>query len=130
VTFVDTSALYAFLDRDGDRYHEVVAAMTPLLTERRGVTHNYVVVEAEGLVKRRLGAAVARGLMEDLLPLIEVAWITPELHTRAVESHLADLRRRTSLVDHVSFVLMRERGIGEALALDRHFREAGFSVSP
>lgn len=130
MTFVDTSALYAFLDRDGDRYEEVVAAMTPLLAERRGVTHNYVVVEAEALVKRRLGGAVARGLMQDLLPLIEVAWVTPELHARAVESHLADLRRRTSLVDHVSFEMMRERGIGEALALDRHFREAGFVVRP
>ncbi len=130
MTFVDTSALYAFLDRDGDRYEEVVAAMTPLLAERRGLTHNYVVVEAEALVKRRLGVAVARGLMRDLLPLIEIAWITPELHARAVESHLADSRRRTSLVDHASFVVMRERGIDDALALDRHFREAGFSVKP
>jgi predicted nucleic acid-binding protein len=130
VTFVDTSGLYAFLDRDGDHYDEVVAAMTPLLGERRGVTHNYVVVEAEALVKRRLGATVARRLLQDVLPLIEVAWITPELHARAVESHLADHRRRTSLVDHASFVLMRERGIGEALALDRHFRQAGFAVRP
>lgn len=130
MTFLDTSALYAFLDRDGDRYEEIVAAMTPLLAERRGVTHNYVVVEAEALVKRRLGVGVARGLMRDLLPLIEVAWITPELHARAVESHLVDSRRRTSLVDHASFAFMRERGIGEALTLDRHFREAGFVVKP
>lgn len=130
MTFVDTSALYAFLDRDGKRYDEVVAAMTPLLVERRGVTHNYVVVEAEALAMRRLGRAVARRLLQDVLPLIEVAWITPELHARAVDAHLADHRRRTSLVDHTSFVLMRERGIDEALALDGHFREAGFAVKP
>ena len=130
MTFVDTSALYAFLDRDGDRHDEVVAAMAPLLAERRGVTHNYVVVEAEALAKRRLGGAVARRLLRDVVPLIDVAWITPELHARAVESHLADLRRRTSLVDHVSFTVMHERGISEALALDRHFREAGFSITP
>jgi predicted nucleic acid-binding protein len=130
VTFVDTSALLAFLDRDTDRHDEVVAAMAPLLAERRGVTHNYVVVEAEALVTRRLGGAVARRMLQDVIPLIEVAWITPELHARAVESHLADLRRRTSLVDHASFVVMRERGIGEALALDRHFSEAGFAVKP
>lgn len=65
-----------------------------------------------------------------MLPLIEVAWITPELHARAVASHLADHRRRTSLVDHASFALMRERDIEDALALDRHFSEAGFRVSP
>jgi uncharacterized protein len=130
VTFVDTSVLLPFLDRDDDRHGQAVAAMTPVLTERRAVTHNYVVVEAEALVERRLGSAVARRLMQDVLPRIEVAWITPELHDRAVESHLADLRRRTSLVDHVSFAVMRERGIGEALALDGHFREAGFAVLP
>jgi predicted nucleic acid-binding protein len=129
VTFVDTSALFAFLDRGAADHDAVVRAMAPLLAERGGVTHNYVVVEAEALVHRRRGAVAARRLME-VLSLIEIAWITPELHARAVESHLADMRRRTSLVDHVSFAVMRERGIGEALALDGHFREAGFAVVP
>ncbi len=130
MTFVDTSVLLPFLDRAADRHEEVVAALASVLAERRGITHNYVVVEAEALVMRRLGGAVARRLVHDVLPLIEIAWITPEIHARAVEAHLADLRRRTSLVDHASFVLMRERGIEDALALDRHFREAGFRVSP
>lgn len=130
MTFVDTSVLLPFLDRDDARHDEVVAAMTPLLAERRGVTHNYVVVEAEALTMRRLGRAVARRLMQDVLPLIEIAWVTPELHARAVDAHLADHRRRTSLVDHVSFAVMRDGGIREALALDGHFREAGFAVRP
>jgi uncharacterized protein len=130
VTFVDTSAVMAFVHSDAAHHEAVAAAMTPLLAERRGITHNYVVVEAEALIKRRHGGAAARDLLRDLVPLIEVAWITPDLHARAVESHLADMRRRTSLVDHVSFTVMRERGIGEALALDGHFREAGFRVVP
>lgn len=130
MTFVDTSAMMAFVHSDDAHHEPVAAAMTPLLAERRGVTHNYVVVEAEALIKRRHGTAAARELLRDLVPLLEVAWITPELHARAIESHLADHRRRTSLVDHASFVVMRERGIDEALALDGHFREAGFVVRP
>lgn len=130
MTFVDTSALLAFAYVDDTQHDAVVAALTPLLAARRAITHNYVVVETEALVKRRHGAAAARRLMRDLIPFLDVIWITPDLHDRAVESHLADSRRRTSLVDHASFVVMRERGIGEALALDRHFREAGFSVKP
>lgn len=130
MTFVDTSALFAFLDRGAADHDAVVRAMTPVLAERTGVTHNYVVVEAEALLHRRRGGGPSRRLMQDILPLIEVAWITPELHARAVESHLADHRRRTSLADHASFVVMRERGIREALALDGHFREAGFVVKP
>lgn len=130
MTFVDTSALLAFLDRDAARHSEVVAAMTPLLAERTGVTHNYVLVETEALVHRRHGHASARKLLTDIVPLLEVTWVTSRLHARAVETHLADMRRRTSLVDHVSFVVMRERNLDHALALDRHFTEAGFSIGP
>jgi len=130
VTFVDTSALLAFLDRDAARHAEVVDAMAGVLGERSGVTHNYVVVEAEALVHRRHGADPARRLLQDVIPLLEVVWITPELHAAAVDAHLADLRRRTSLVDHMSFVVMRRRALSRALALDRHFAEAGFDVLP
>jgi len=35
-----------------------------------------------------------------------------------------------SLTDAVSFAVMTKRGIREALALDRHFCVAGFSVLP
>jgi predicted nucleic acid-binding protein len=130
VTFVDTSALLAFLDRDAARHADVVEAMTPVLAQRAGLTHNYAIVEAEALVHRRHGATPARRLLEDIVPLLDIAWIDPDLHAAAVDAHLADLRRRTSLVDHMSFIVMREREIEDALALDRHFAEAGFAVRP
>ncbi|MBB4660529.1 PIN domain-containing protein [Conexibacter arvalis] len=130
MTFVDTSALLAFLDRDAARHAEVVAAMTDVLTQRDGLTHNYIVIEAEALIHRRYGAAPARLLLQDVIPLLDIVWITPDLHAAAVVAHLADLRRRTSLVDHMSFTVMREHGITDALALDRHFAEAGFKPGP
>ncbi len=130
MTFVDTSALLAFLDRDARHHAGVVEAMTPVLAQRTGVTHNYAIVEAEALVHRSHGATPARRLLEDIVPLLEIAWVGPDLHAAAVEAHLADLRRRTSLVDHMSFIVMRERGIDDALALDRHFTDAGFTTRP
>jgi predicted nucleic acid-binding protein len=130
VIFVDTSALLAFLDRDAARHADVVSVMSPILAERSGVTHNYAIVECEALVHRRHGGTVARRLLEDVIPLFDVVWVTPALHAAAVASHLASLRRRTSLVDHVSFTLMRERRLDRALTLDRDFRQAGFAVIP
>lgn len=128
--FVDTSALVAAIDRD-DRHHDaVVRALTEVLRSGTGVTHNYVVVEAEALVHRRFGSAAARDLLERVLPLLDVAWVTPKLHATAVAAHVGELRRRTSLVDHTSFAVMRERGIDEALAIDGHFTAAGFRVTP
>jgi predicted nucleic acid-binding protein len=47
---------------------------------------------------------------------------------------LGALKRRLnqsfSLTDAVSFAVMAERGIREALALDHHFSSAGFLVVP
>lgn len=130
MTFVDTSALIAFLDRDAQEHVAVVAALAAVLADGSATTHNYVVVEAEALVHRRLGAAAARALTQDVLPLADVIWVTPELHAVALAAHHSDMRRRTSFVDHVSFAVMRDRALDEALALDRHFVEAGFRVRP
>jgi predicted nucleic acid-binding protein len=126
LTFVDTSGLLAFLDRDAAEHDRVVAS----LAKRRGITHNYVLVEAEALAHRRLGGRVARRLLEDVVPVIDVAWVDEDLHRAAVSAHLHALRRRSSLVDHVSFELMRRRGIGAAVALDRDFLRAGFQLLP
>jgi len=130
VTFVDSSALLAFLDRDAAAHAAVVASLAKILGERRGVTHNYVVIEAEALAHRRLGGPVARRLLEDVVALLEVIWVDSELHSAAVSAHLRTLRRRSSLVDHVSFELMRRRGLKVALALDSDFAAAGFQLLP
>ena len=130
MTFVDTSALLAFLDRDAARHEEVVAKSVELFRRRRAVIHNYVLIETEALARRRLGAAVARRLLEDVAPVLEIVWVDAALHEAAVTAHLRSLRRRSSLVDHVSFELMRRRRIPAALALDNDFRREGFDVVP
>ena len=128
--FVDTSALLAFLDRDAVRHEEVVTTFADALHKGLALTHNYVLVETEALAHRRLGGSVTRRLLEDVIPALEVAWVDPALHEAAVAAHLRSLRRRSSLVDHVSFQLMRDRAIDSALALDRHFASEGFRILP
>jgi predicted nucleic acid-binding protein len=130
VTFVDTSALLAFLDRDSTRHEDVVASLAGVFRERRGITHNYVLIETEALAHRRLGAGVARRLLEDVVPVLEIAWVDAELHATAVTAHLRSLRRRSSLIDQVSFELMRRRDISVAVALDRDFAREGFELLP
>jgi predicted nucleic acid-binding protein len=130
LTFVDTSALLAFLDRDAGRHEEVVARAAEIFRERRAITHNYVLIETAALALRRLGVSVARRLLGDVVPVLEVVWVDADLHNAAVAAHLRSLRRRPSLVDHVSFELMRRRGLRSALALERDFTRAGFAVVP
>lgn len=68
------------------------------------------------------------GFLEDLVesPRIEVVWVDETLHRRAVDLLEARPDKTYSLCDAVSFVLMRERGINEAITTDKHFVQEGF----
>jgi len=87
-------------------------------------------VEATALAQRRLGLEAVRTLRDDLVPVLRVAWVDEDLHATALTALVAAGRRSVSLVDHVSFELMRRRGVRRALALDRHFAAQGFELLP
>jgi len=71
-----------------------------------------------------------RTLVDDFLPICDVRFIGPELHTRATSAFLATSGRRPSFVDRVSFELMREERIPRAFAFDQDFPREGFSTVP
>jgi predicted nucleic acid-binding protein len=124
IVFVDTSALLALLDED-DRWHAQAAEQFRwLAVNAQLVTHNYVELEAIALVGRRLGAAAVRRLVDDLLPLLRTVWVDEAMHGRALERHRAT--GKASLVDEVSFVVMREAGIELAFTFDPDFEQQGF----
>ncbi len=127
--FVDTSALYAVLDRD-DRRHTEAAGIWDRLVETACplITHSYILVEAFALVQRRLGPAAVVGLQNDVVPLLDVIWVDEGLHRAATEGLLASGSRTVSLVDWTSFALMRDRGLRVAFAFDDDFGAQGFEA--
>jgi predicted nucleic acid-binding protein len=130
-TFVDTSALVAILDADVDEHRVVSVTWRQLASVKEGlVTSNYVVVESLTLARNRLGADAARRLAQAFLPLIETRWVDDGLHRSGLETWLATGPSRVSLVDWVSFALMRAERIVTAFTLDPDFRTAGFEVIP
>ncbi|MBI2237244.1 MAG: PIN domain-containing protein [Actinobacteria bacterium] len=131
-TFVDTSAFFALFVAE-DEHHDRAAHWFRRVAaegEERLVTHNYVVVESVSLVHRRLGAALTRMFLEDVLPACEVRFVQEPLHTRATSAFLAGLGRRPSFVDRVSFEMMREARIRQAFAFDPDFAREGFETVP
>ena len=113
---VDTSALYALLDRR-DAHHVAAVAFWTDPDDEDLVTHAYVVIESVALVRSRLGAAAVVALVDDLLPAIRVEMVDRPLH----EGSLADLRRiggGTSLVDRVTLAFAARHAIGRAFAYD------------
>jgi predicted nucleic acid-binding protein len=127
VTFVDTSALYALLDRD-DACHAEAAYVWRSLLQRdaRLVTTNYVVVESVALVQRRLGLEAVRTLLDDVLPVVHVVWVDERLHDAGCTALLAAARPQVSLVDWTSFEFMRRNGLRNAFAFDDDFWALGF----
>lgn len=129
--FVDTSALYAVLDRDDARHREASDAWKQLLQSSAPLlTHNYVLIEMAALAQNRLGLAAVRALQEDVTPVLRVHWIAEAEHEMAVQMVLAAGRKKLSVVDCASFVVMRGHGIRDAFAFDAHFREQGFRTTP
>lgn len=127
--FVDTSALYALLDRDDENHADASAIWAHLMErERPLLTHSYVLVETFALVQRRLGLEAVRALHHDLIPLLDIVWVDEALHRAAVETLLASGSQSVSLVDRVSFILMQRRGMRTAFAFDEDFSEEGFTT--
>lgn len=129
--FVDTSALLPLLDA-GDADHAALSAAWGELrrAEARLTTTNYVLVETSAVCQRRLSMAAARLFHQDLAPVLDVEWVTRQAHAEGSGAVLAANRRDVSLVDCVSFGVMRRLGIRRAFTLDEHFREQGFDVIP
>lgn len=126
--FVDTSAFIALLDEDDPAHGACREAWRHALLETEGlVTTDCVVVETVSVAQRRWGLDAVRTLVGERLPLAEIGSVSPEDREAAVSALLAADRRRLSLVDCVSFTVMRRLGIREYLGQDSHFEEQGFT---
>jgi len=127
--FIDTSAFYALLDRDDAHHARAKSAWSGLLESAHAlVTSNYILVETFALLQNRLGIEAIRAFHDDILPLINVEFVASGTHRSGVAALLSASRRNLSLVDCVSFEVMRTSGINTAFAFDKHFKEQGFSL--
>lgn len=123
--FLDTSAIYALIDRNDPNYGRANELFERHLDEGL-LTHSYVLTESISLIQKRLGLALATSF-EATTRNFEVIWVTEEIHREAV-TRWANGRRTLSFVDSVSFVVMKREGITTAFAFDSDFVAAGFNV--
>ena len=127
--FIDTSAFYALMDRS-DSYHQSASRLwTHFLDKGYELkTSNYVTVETLALLQNRLGFEAADLWFRDVLGIVGTIWIDEVLHNLAFEIWLSLGRRKLSLVDCASFVVMRHDKVEKVFGFDKHFTEHGFDV--
>ena len=128
MTFLDTSAIYALADeRDANHRDAVVLFRMALERAEELLVHNYILVESAALLQRRLGLSSVLRFLEDAKSF-RVHWISEEDHDNAVALLNQRSRRGLSLVDCMSFVVMRDYGVQDSLAYDSDFEREGFTV--
>jgi predicted nucleic acid-binding protein len=98
--------------------------------KRKVVTTNYIIAELVALltsplrVPRPATISFIEGLKTS--PYVQVVHVDSLLDEQAWELLKTRPDKAWSLVDCASFVVMKQRGIVEALTTDHHFEQAGF----
>lgn len=125
--YIDTSAFYAIMDRS-DGHHDQARHIWLNLVENENSLHtsNYVVVETTALLQNRLGFEAANLWYQNVMGIVDILWVDCAVHQTAYELWLGLGRRKLSLVDCVSFVIMRSYDIETVFGFDGHFSEQGF----
>jgi predicted nucleic acid-binding protein len=127
--FLDTSAILALMNPKDELHPRARRAFEVLGAEQTVlVTTSLVLVETYALLGRRLGLAAVRAFRTDLAPLAEITWVDEPTFESGLDLLLARKKRHLSLVDTVSFLVMRQRGLERAFAFDPHFEEEGFAL--
>lgn len=130
-TFIDTSFFIALLTKE-DRFHEKADQAWKSLLESDAslVSTNYTLLETFSLIQSRLGLEAVADFQRDVVPLLTLEWVDENYHEAGLAAVLTAKRRNLSLVDCVSFEVMRRNGVKNALTFDKHFGEHGFHCLP
>lgn len=126
--FGDTSFFVALIN-SRDQHHQRALQLSASLAAPM-VTTTWVLLEfANGIAtsqsRREFGSTLAKLRSQ---PDAEIIPPDQALFDRGCELYTSRPDKKWSLTDCISFVVMRERGITEALSNDHHFEQAGFRI--
>jgi predicted nucleic acid-binding protein len=123
---IDTSGFFCLYNEDEDNHDE---ALEHYDKARIHITTNYILAEYVALAlirgsSRRDTIEFSQRILYD--DEVKIVWVDEDLHRRAIELLQKRTDKTYSLCDAVSFIIMRERGINEALTTDKHFEQENF----
>ena len=130
--FFDTSGFFTLMDERDYLHEKTVEWLRSHRGQVRPVTTEWVVGETCTLLVARKRPHLVAKFLDYLDRSAALLLINPD--DTLLRSAKAMIRRQAdqgySFVDCLSFCLMSERKIAEALTTDAHFRKAGFTAVP
>ena len=127
--FLDTVGLLAVWD-ESDQWHPAARACFTGLAAVRAemITTAFVLLECGNAAARRPYRAAVGRLRQQMEQGNRLIVPTNADWQSAWAAYENDPARGAGIVDHISFVVMRRRGVSKAFTNDRHFRAAGFET--
>lgn len=124
--FVDTMFVLA-LANENDPYHAQAVELADDYDAEQYVITDAVLLEVGNALSRQHRREAAK-LIEYFLSTddVEVVRLTPKMLEDALALYKKYHDKTWSLVDCISFVVMKQKGIRLALTFDQHFKQAGF----
>jgi len=127
--FLDSAYAIA-LSAASDQYHDRALALAAQLEtdNTRLITTRAVLIEiGNALAKQRYRAAAVQ-LLNALHAdsSVEIIVLTDDLYSEAFALYQSRMDKDWGLTDCISFVVMTQRGLTDALTSDQHFEQAGF----
>jgi predicted nucleic acid-binding protein len=125
--FIDTSFVVALVS-EKDEHHRQATELADLFDGEPLITTDVVLLE--------IGNALAHNFKEEAVEIIkqflssdevEVIHLNENLFHEAISLYEKFSDKTWGLIDCVSFVVMKENGVVDALTNDKHFEQVGFN---
>ncbi len=129
--FLDTSYAVALSAVKDENHKRAVELADKLETDNTHfVTTRAILLEIGNALSRLRHRAAAISLLTALEkdPKVEIVPLSEDLYQRALEIYRDRIDKEWGLIDCVSFVVMKDEGLTEALTADNHFHQAGFRI--
>ena len=129
--FLDTSYAVALSSHSDENHNRAVELAEEFeASNTQFVTTRAILLEIGNALSKVRHRAAAVKLLTALEndPHVEVVPASDDLYRRALEIYRDRSDKEWGLIDCMSFVVMSDRGVTDALTADSHFRQAGFQV--
>jgi predicted nucleic acid-binding protein len=127
--FLDTAYVIALLNSH-DSYHEKAAKLLSQIHNAQEVWTTEAVLTEIGNSLSCSNRSAAVAFINSCYVTLNVKVVTVDriLFRRAVEFYHSRKDKEWGLTDCISFIIMEDYGLTEALTTDEHFQQAGFRV--
>ncbi|CAN2042678.1 PIN domain-containing protein [Candidatus Magnetomoraceae bacterium gMMP-15] len=126
--FVDTSYILALLNSH-DEFHNQALQLAGQIDSQL-ITTEAILTEIGNALSKPLWRKLAVDTLNDLRDDedVEILPVSPDLFSKALKFYSCRMDKEWGLTDCISFVVMKDRNLTDALTTDHHFEQAGFNV--